>query len=194
MNQLIARGISFYGAKSAPGTPGAGGILSNERAAGVESEERRGRPANAAREALDGVHVQARGVVAEERGPLGARGPGGPEEPGRGKDGGVRVVDVPAPVARPGRGHELHRALRPVDARLPQATEVRLDEVHGGEHLPCHPAAPLGLRVEALELRDRERGTESNRRAWLLRGEEQEVAAGGDGVREVPCEASLQLP
>src|SRR5438132_5420491 len=132
------------------------------------------------------------GVVAGERGSLGARGPGGPEEPGRGKDGGVRVVDVPAPVARPRRGHELHRALRPVDARLPQATEVRLDEVHGGENLPCHPAAPLGLRVEALELRDRERGTESNRRAWLVRGEEQEVAAGGDVVGDVSGNAWRQ--
>src|SRR5947208_2479571 len=108
MNQLIARGVSFgYSGvrhqawcltpactNAAPGTPGAGGMLSNAGDAGVENEERGGRPTDPAREALDRVHVQARGVVAEKRSALGGRRAGGSEEPGRAEDGGMRVVDV----------------------------------------------------------------------------------------------------
>jgi hypothetical protein len=58
------------------------------------------------------------------------------------------VLDIPAkPVAAPRRGHELHRALRSGGARAAQLAELRLDEVHGCEHVPRDLEPVLRLTV-----------------------------------------------
>src|SRR5207302_3844206 len=59
-----------------------------------------------------------------------------------------RVVDVAAEdVPAPGRGDELHRALRARAARVPQLVEGRLDVVDRREDVPRHTEAALCLEV-----------------------------------------------
>src|SRR6266550_5581194 len=63
------------------------------------------------------------------------------------------VLDIPAePVAAPRCGHELHRALCAGGARAAQLSELRLDEVHGREHVPRDFEPVLCLRVVTEQL------------------------------------------
>src|SRR6266566_10051722 len=94
----------------------------------------------------------------------------------------VRVVDIsPEPVSAPGRGHELHRALRAGRARAAQLAELRLHEVHGCQHVPLDLESELRLSVVAqqfwcgaragdLDGLDTDRGSEAIK--LTLRGEE----------------------
>src|SRR5262249_10743523 len=138
--------------KSTPGWPGAGDYVSqaadvsvepavpgrrpDDDPAGGENPECLGDPADPPRLPADRGQIGGGGVVAEEGAPLAPVAACRPEEPPGGEDRLVGVVDVAAAVGGPGRGHELHRALRSRDARLAHPPEVRLDVVHGCEHLP----------------------------------------------------------
>src|SRR4051794_34245703 len=58
------------------------------------------------------------------------------------------VLDIPAkPVAAPCCGHELHRALCAGGAHTAKLPELRLDEVHGCEHVPRDLEPALRLPV-----------------------------------------------
>src|SRR5207244_488548 len=68
----------------------------------------------------------------------------------------VCVLNVPPePVPAPRRGYELHRTLRAGCARTSQLAKLRLDEVHGCEHVPWDPEPALGLLVVTQEIRCR---------------------------------------
>ena len=103
------------------------------------------------------------------------------------------IVDVATEAVRaPGRRHELHRALRPGDARLAQPAERGLDHVHGREHVPRHPEAALGPPVGLLELRRRTRGTRAEGRERPRRGQPHELGAGKHVVPHLRGKAGRQ--
>src|SRR6266566_1754692 len=68
----------------------------------------------------------------------------------------VCVLNVPSePVLAPRRGYELHRALRARSTRTSQLAELRLDEVHGCEHVPrdLEPALPFSVVAQQVRCR-----------------------------------------
>jgi hypothetical protein len=76
----------------------------------------------------------------------------------------VCILNIPAePVPAPRRGYELHRALRAGRARTSQLAELRLDEVHGCEHVPRDPEPALGLSVVTQQIRCRARAGDLDR-------------------------------
>ena len=95
-----------------------------------------------------GADVEVGGVVGVEGSAQVGGSARGAQVVGGAHDRVVRVVHVPAhPVGGPGRGDELHRALRAGGARVAHAAERRFDEVDGREHGPRDAEAPLGLAV-----------------------------------------------